>query len=116
LLRGIGGATQSDGEYLRTQSGSMSEPIFDANTVFKYYEYAVIDSFPLAPRPGPRQHPQHQDNHGHVLQPFEQMPFDGRYKDAAAPSAQRIGVPCGDIDAVRAHGTLRTAHAAQNTA
>ena len=43
MLRGIGGATQSDGEYLRTQSGSMSEPIFDANTVFNYYQ----PSYPL---------------------------------------------------------------------
>jgi uncharacterized protein (DUF1800 family) len=43
MLRGIGGATQSDGEYLKNQSSSMSEPIFDANTVFNYYQ----PSYPL---------------------------------------------------------------------
>jgi uncharacterized protein (DUF1800 family) len=43
VLRGIGGATQSDGEYLSNTSGRMSQPIFDANTVFNYYP----PSYPL---------------------------------------------------------------------
>jgi len=43
VLRGIGGATQSDGEYLSAVSSAMSEPIFDANTVFNYYQ----PSYPL---------------------------------------------------------------------
>jgi len=38
VLRGIGGATQSDGEYLSSLSAAMAEPIFDANTVFNYYQ------------------------------------------------------------------------------
>ena len=42
-LRAIGGATQSDGEYLSAVSSAMSEPIFDANTVFNYYQ----PSYPL---------------------------------------------------------------------
>jgi uncharacterized protein (DUF1800 family) len=37
VLRGIGGATQSDGEYLSGVSSKMSQPIFNANTVFNYY-------------------------------------------------------------------------------
>jgi len=43
VLRGIGGGTQSDGEYLSSSSSSMSEPIFDSNTVFNYYQ----PSYPL---------------------------------------------------------------------
>jgi len=43
VLRGIGGATQSDGEYLRAVSNAMSQPIFDSNTVFNYYP----PSYPL---------------------------------------------------------------------
>jgi uncharacterized protein (DUF1800 family) len=43
VLRGIGGATQSDGEYLSAVSSAMSEPVFDANTVFNYYQ----PSYPL---------------------------------------------------------------------
>ena len=43
VLRGIGGATQSDGEYLSAASSAMSEPIFDSNTVFNYYQ----PSYPL---------------------------------------------------------------------
>jgi len=38
VLRGIGGATQSDGEFLQNVSNAMGEPIFDANTVFNYYQ------------------------------------------------------------------------------
>jgi uncharacterized protein (DUF1800 family) len=38
VMRGIGGATQSDGEYLSSASRAMSEPIFDSNTVFNYYQ------------------------------------------------------------------------------
>jgi hypothetical protein len=44
FLRGVGGATQSDGEYLRSQSGAMSEPVFDSPTVFNYYQ----PSYPLS--------------------------------------------------------------------
>ncbi len=43
VLRGIGGATQSDGEYLSSASNRMAQPIFDANTVFNYYP----PSYPL---------------------------------------------------------------------
>jgi len=43
VLRGIGGATQSDGEYLSSASTAMSEPIFDSATVFNYYQ----PSYPL---------------------------------------------------------------------
>jgi uncharacterized protein (DUF1800 family) len=38
VLRGIGGATQSDGEYLSKISQAMAEPIFAADTVFNYYQ------------------------------------------------------------------------------
>ncbi len=37
VLRGLGGATQSDGEYLLNISNAMAEPIFDSSTVFNYY-------------------------------------------------------------------------------
>jgi uncharacterized protein (DUF1800 family) len=43
VLRGIGGATQSDGEYPSSASKSMSQSIFDADTVFNYYQ----PSYPL---------------------------------------------------------------------
>jgi len=43
FLRGLGGATQSDGQYLSAVSSSMSEPIFDPSTVFNYYQ----PSYPL---------------------------------------------------------------------
>lgn len=43
LLRGIGGATQSDGEYLRNVSSAMSQNVYDAGSVFNYYP----PSYPL---------------------------------------------------------------------
>jgi hypothetical protein len=43
VLRGIGGATQSDGEMLSNESSAMAQPIFDADTVFNYYQ----PSYPL---------------------------------------------------------------------
>lgn len=43
VLRGIGGATQSDGEYLRGASAAMSQNVFQAGSVFNYYP----PSYPL---------------------------------------------------------------------
>ncbi|MDR3418530.1 MAG: DUF1800 domain-containing protein [Nevskia sp.] len=37
FLRGIGGATQSDGEYLRNVSAALSQNVFDAGSVFNFY-------------------------------------------------------------------------------
>jgi hypothetical protein len=42
FLRGIGGATQSDGEYLASASRSMSEDIFNSPTVFNYYQPSYL--------------------------------------------------------------------------
>ena len=47
FLRGVGGATQSDGQFLSAQSALMSEPLFDAPNVFNFYQ----PSYPL-PLPG----------------------------------------------------------------
>jgi len=37
FLRGIGGATQSDGEYLRNVASALSENVYQAGSVFNFY-------------------------------------------------------------------------------
>jgi uncharacterized protein (DUF1800 family) len=51
VLRGIGGATQTDGEFPSAASTNMSEPIFDSPTVFNYYQptYPLPDSNLVGP-------------------------------------------------------------------
>jgi uncharacterized protein (DUF1800 family) len=51
LLRGIGGSTQSDGEYLASASSAMSENVFDAPSVFNFYApaYPLQGSSLVAP-------------------------------------------------------------------
>jgi uncharacterized protein (DUF1800 family) len=51
LLRGVGGATQSDGFFLSEESALMSQTIFDSPTVFNYYQpsYPLPDSDLVGP-------------------------------------------------------------------
>ena len=51
LLRGIGGASQTDGLFPSGQSALMQEPIFDSPTVFNYYQpsYPLPDSSLVGP-------------------------------------------------------------------
>ena len=51
VLRGIGGATQTDGEFPSAASTSMSQEIFDSPTVFNYYQpsYPLPDSNLVGP-------------------------------------------------------------------
>ena len=51
LLRGIGGATQTDGLFPSGESALMQEPIFDSPTVFNYYQpsYPLPDSSLVGP-------------------------------------------------------------------
>ena len=51
VLRGIGGATQTDGEFPSAASTSMSKEIFDSPTVFNYYQpsYPLPDSNLVGP-------------------------------------------------------------------
>ncbi len=51
FLRGIGGATQTDGLFPSSESALMQEPIFDSPTVFNYYQpsYPLPDSGLMGP-------------------------------------------------------------------
>ncbi len=51
FLRGVGGATQSDGFFLTEESSNMSETIFDSPTVFNFYQpsYPLPDSDLVGP-------------------------------------------------------------------
>jgi len=51
FLRGIGGATQTDGLFPSADSALMQEPIFDSPTVFNYYQpsYPLPDSSLVGP-------------------------------------------------------------------